>query len=237
MSIRPQIIFDFAHKTTKPLGVLEHSLDMFEKYAEGEGLRSEETRKRYVQIARAITRAIMDLRHLAMCEAKDNVGAYQPFNWKLLIHKNLPGSSSWGGLSESLTWEGKDEDYNGSGYVVLLERAVSNVGWFNKRFWSEHAKVKLSLLEKEGRPWIECVWSFGNSVTVDPKFASFDPFFSMDPNDNSLPNTAGLALYAAKLTVELHGGNLIADMSDGLAIRLSCPKDLSAPKAGAQSAT
>ncbi|MBN1689291.1 MAG: HAMP domain-containing histidine kinase [Candidatus Omnitrophica bacterium] len=230
MLIPSQIIFDIAHKTTKPLGALVTSLEMFDTYPDKVGLNSAEDRKRMARIAQAVIGTIMDLRHLAMCDEKEKVGAKQPFNWRLLIHHNLPGSSHWG-LAKSLTWDGKDEDYDGSGYVALLERAVRNLAWFNRQFWSEPAKVKLSLVEKEGCSWVDCVWDFGDSISVDPKFSSFDPFFSMNPKNSSIADSTGLALYATKKTIELHGGTITAETSKGLVIHLSCPKELADLKA------
>lgn len=222
MQISTRAIRELANDTIEPLATFAGLLEVYELDSK-KGLHSAQSRKNSLRSTRTVIQAIKDLRLLASCDDKPDT--YDSINWKKLIHENLPDSGP-GHLSEFLTWEGDEENYAGAGYSDLVAEAAQNMKWFNKQFWNSSAKVRLSLVEREGRPWIDCVWDFGASIVVDPKFASFDPFHDLFPTKSvALDQSTGLALWAVKQVLALHGGDMIAHCGEkNLKLEWLCPK-------------
>ncbi len=217
MALESEILRKLAHSGLKTLGSLVDLLGLYD-LDKDHGLHDPETRRIFRQSIQALSQTIRDLRLLAICEEVSG----QPrngLNWRSVIESSLEGRSS------KTTLRIDEGNYEGDGYVELINSGLGSLAWFAKQFWTEPVDVRLSIIDKNRSAWISIKWNFGKTVNVDPRFNNFTPFFPMFPKESlALDKSTGLVLYTIKRISELHQGSLIADCSNGLSIELIWPK-------------
>ena len=219
MTLDSEIIRKLAHSGLKTLSSLTDLFQLYDMDAT-HGLHDPATRKSFHRSLHSLSQAIRDLRLIAICADMADEPRH-PMDWKSVINDHSSGR-----YKGAVEVSSDEVDYRGDGYGELIGFAVENIAWFAKKFWKSPVRARLGIVEKDGRPWVRCVWEFGGAIAVGPEFESFSPFHPMFPKESlALDQSTGLALCACREVAKLHGGDLVAHAKEGsLIIEWDCPK-------------